>query len=132
MSMGGSTCCDNAMFVLRIKNLKVSTFLGVYDWEKQARRAVVLNIEAHLDDTGAGQSDAMKDSVDYAVIEEQVIARLEAGSYNLIEKLVTDVGNMLLELDRRISRVTVEADKPGALRQAESVSVSVTLSRPAS
>lgn len=120
------------MYVMTIKNLKAMTILGVYEWEKRQKREVILNISAHLDDTGAGDSDDMADSVDYAMVEEQVVRRLESGSYNLIEKLVKDVGALILSLDKRISSVKIEADKPGALKQADSVSVSVTLNRPAS
>ena len=37
-----------------------------------------------------------------------------------------DVANLVLSLDSRIEKVTVEADKPGALAHAKSVSVTQT------
>lgn len=117
------------MFIMKIKDLQAATTLGVFDWEKQAKRLVVLNIELHIDEDRAGASDAMKDAVDYAMLEERLLARLEASSFNLIERLVTDTGKFILSLDKRIARAVVEADKPGALRMARSVSISAVFNR---
>jgi len=111
------------MMILKIKDLQASTMLGVYDWEKLAKRTVVLNIEMHVETDKAGVSDDMKDTVDYAMIEDEIVKQLEASSYNLIEKLVNDIGKVVLSLDKRIKSVQVEADKPGALKMARSVSV---------
>ena len=120
------------MFIIKIKDLQGLTTLGVYEWEKQAKRLVVLNLEMHLSDHKAGDSDNMEDAVDYAMLEERIVQRLENSSYNLIEKLVTDIGTYILSLDKRIDSVSIEADKPGALRQARSVSVSMVFNRPSS
>lgn len=115
------------MFIIRLKNLRVSTILGDLPWEKEAKRLVVLNIALHVADTKAGDTDELKDAVDYAMIEQRVVERLEAANYNLIEKLAADIAHFILSLDKRIVKIELEADKPGALLQSESVSVSLTL-----
>ena len=117
------------MFTLKIKDLNAHTLLGVYDWEKQAPRLVILNIEMDVAPTSAAQTDDLKDAVDYATIETEVLQLLEQNSYQLLEKLVSDVGKLILSLDSRITRVSVEADKPGALRMSRSVSVTHTQTR---
>lgn len=120
------------MFTIRIKTLQVPVLLGVYEQEKQAKRPVTLNIEIHMDDPISGDTDEVRDTVDYAMIESHILTHLDTAAYNLIERLVTDLGRMILSLDKRIARVTVEADKPDALRQAVSVSVERSFERPAS
>lgn len=117
------------MFTLRIKDLTATTTLGVYDWEQQAKRQVILNIEMLVADSSAGISDDMEDAVDYSVIESRVLEHLDRHSYQLIERLVTDVAHYILALDSRIQHIKVEADKPGALRMARSVSVSVEIAQ---
>ncbi|MBY0406367.1 MAG: dihydroneopterin aldolase [Rickettsiales bacterium] len=117
------------MFTLRIKDLHAATILGVYDWEKQAPRKVILNIEMDVAATDAAQTDDLKDAVDYAVVETRVLQLLDKNSWQLLEKLVVEVGNLILSLDSRITRVYVEVDKPGALRESRSVSVSAELCR---
>jgi dihydroneopterin aldolase len=117
------------MFLLKIKDLQATTTLGVYDWEKQAPRQVILNIDLSVAAGMAGTSDDLKDAVDYATLETSVLAHLDRASYQLLETLVTDVAKLLLSLDARIRHVRVEADKPGALRMARSVSVTTELSQ---
>ena len=103
--------------------------LGVYEWEKAAKRPVLLTIEMHIIDDKAAASDDMKDAVDYDIISQRVADRLMASSYNLIERLVADIGTFILSLDARIAKVSVEADKPGAIKNAESVSVRAEFAR---
>jgi len=117
------------MFVIRIKDLQVETILGVYDWEKKSKRPVIMNIEMHVTEGKAGKSDAIVDAVDYDKIEQSIMGLLDKASYNLIEKLVTDIGTLILSLDSRIAKVSVEADKPGALKKSRSVSIRAEFNR---
>ena len=112
------------MMIMRIKDLQALTTLGVYDWEKTAKRLITLNICLHISCDEAGKSDDINNAVDYAILEQKILSHLNNSSYNLLEKLVADVGNLLLALDARITKVIVEADKIGALKQAKSVSIS--------
>ena len=116
------------MMIMKIKDLQALTTIGVYDWEKHAKRLIILNISLHISCDEAGKSDYINDCVDYAVLEQKILSHLSNSSYNLLEKLVADVGNLLLALDKRITKVSVEADKIGALRQAKSVSISAEFS----
>jgi FolB domain-containing protein len=108
---------------MKIKDLSALTMLGVYGWEREQKRQVFLNIELHIDSGAACKSDALIDAVDYAILEEKIIHHLENSEYNLLEKLVADVGNLLLAQDSRIKKAIVEVDKSGALKYARSVSV---------
>lgn len=113
-------------FTIRIKDLKAETVVGVYDWEQGKKRPVILNLALKVNASG-GESDLLHDTVDYAMIERRVLLHLENENYQLLEKLAQDVAHLVLALDKRIEKVTVEADKPGALEHAKSVSVTVTL-----
>ena len=117
------------MITIKIKNLRAVTILGIHDWEKEAKREVILNLALEVADTRAAQSDDIEDAVDYSVIEQRVLEHLDAASYNLIERLVADVAALVLSLDTRIVKLSIEADKPGALAHADSVSVALTVNR---
>lgn len=118
------------MFIMRIKDLQAHTILGIFDWEKTAPRLVILNIELLIDTPKAPTTDHIDDAVDYAAIETRILDQLEKTSYQLIERLVTDIARLILSLDSRILKVIVEADKPGALQKSRSVSLSCELTRP--
>ena len=111
------------MMIMRIKDLQAITTLGVYEWEREAKRLITLNIELHISCNKAGKTDDINDAVDYAILEQKILSHLSTSSYNLLEKLVCDIGNLLFSMDSRIIKVSVEVDKAGALRQARSVSV---------
>jgi dihydroneopterin aldolase len=117
------------MFTIKIKDLEAKTVLGVYDWEQKQKRVVILNIALEMDSNTVGISDEISDTVDYALVEQRILAHLEQNSYQLIEKLVADVAALVLSFDTRIAKITVEADKPGALEHARSVSVFMTVKR---
>lgn len=117
------------MYSIKIRNLHAMTVLGIYEWEKAARRLVIFNIEIQVEDDKAFTSDAIQDAVDYSLIEDQLVSNLAGKQYNLIEKMVADTARLIFSLDNRIVNIMVEADKPGALRQADSVAVACSFSR---
>lgn len=116
-------------FIIRIRDLKAEVILGAYDWEKGAKRPIILNLAIYVKGSDAGISDALEDAVDYALIEELILGKLFSASYQLIEALVSDIGALILSRDPRITKVEIEADKPGALKHARSVAVALTLER---
>ena len=111
------------MVTIRIKDLRVNTVLGIHGWEQKQKRPVLLNLAIDVENGGIYDSDKLANTVDYAMIESLVTKHLEKATYKLIETLVADIGKLVLALDPRILRVYVEADKPGALQHAASVSV---------
>nr|AIA19105.1 Dihydroneopterin aldolase [uncultured bacterium] len=115
--------------ILTIKNLNVSASLGVFEWEKQSKRSVVFNMVIYFDGARASITDDISDSVDYAKVEQLIIEIANARHYQLIEALVAEIGGKLLKEFPRIKEITVEASKPGALRQAETVSIAEVFRR---
>ena len=109
---------------LRIKRLRATTTLGVYEWEIAKKREVIINIELEFDGRAAAQSDDMKDTIDYSEIEQHILDYLYNNRFDLIEAVASRLADHIME-DARISRV----DKPGALRFAESVSAVYEKSR---
>ncbi|HDQ45963.1 MAG TPA: dihydroneopterin aldolase [bacterium] len=108
--------------LIRIKNLRLRTVIGVNDWERELRQDVIVNIEMACDGNRAVNSDDLNDTVDYKTLKRRIIRLVESSRYRLIEKLAHEILNLVME-DVRVSRAVVEVDKPHALRYADSVSV---------
>ena len=108
--------------IIRIENLRLRTIIGVFDWEKEKKQDVIINIEMEFDGKKAAETDKLEDTVDYKNLNKNIIEYVEKGNFNLIEKMVSGIGEIILS-DKRISKATVKADKPQALRFADSVSV---------
>lgn len=114
--------------LIRIKNLRLRTVIGVNDWERELRQDVIINIEMEFDGSKAVQSDDIADTVDYKLLKRKIIQRVETSSFQLIERLASEILDLVLE-DKRVMRAMVEVDKPHALRYADSVSVVVEKKR---
>ena len=112
--------------IINIENLRLRTIIGIYDWEKENKQDVIINVSLEFDGSDAGSSDDIEDTVDYKSITKKIINHVEDGKFNLIEKLVTDIGNIVME-DKRVLASTVTVDKPGALRFTDSVSITNTI-----
>jgi D-erythro-7,8-dihydroneopterin triphosphate epimerase len=109
---------------IRIKDLRLRTIIGIYDWEREHRQDVVINAELTFDGTAAAASDAIEDTVNYKAITKAMIAHVEGASCQLLERLASELLAIALE-DPRVHSAWVEVDKPHALRFADSVSVRV-------
>jgi D-erythro-7,8-dihydroneopterin triphosphate epimerase len=114
--------------VIRIKDLRLRTIIGINDWERKRRQDVIVNAELILDDPPALQTDRVEDTLDYREACRRIIAEVEGSQCGLIERLLGRVLDQLIAMPR-VKRATVEIDKPHALRFADSVSVSATRER---
>lgn len=106
---------------LRIKKLRATTTLGVYDWEIAKKREVIIHMELAFDGAAAVQSDDMSDAIDYSEIEQQALDYLYHNRFDLIETVACRLAEQVMQ-DARVRHIIVEVEKPGALRFAESVS----------
>lgn len=113
---------------VRIKNLRLRTIIGVYEWEQTRRQDVVINVVFDFDGRAAATSDRLEDTVDYKTLTRVITEAVEASRFVLLEKLADTVLQLVLA-DPKILAATVEVDKPGALRYADSVSVVVSGSK---
>ena len=114
--------------IIKIKNLRLRTFVGIYDWEKKDKQDVIINVELEFDGEKSQISDNIEDTVNYKTITKKIINYVENGNFNLLEKMAGGIISLSLE-NPEVKCVTVTIDKPGALRFADSVSVSETKKR---
>ena len=114
--------------LIRIKNLRLRTIIGINDWERRDRQDVVINVEIEFDGARAARSDAISDTVDYKAITKRIISEVESAEFFLLERLASRVLEVVMQ-DTKVERATVEVDKPHALRFADSVSVVCTATR---
>lgn len=108
---------------IHIKNLRLRTIIGIFDWEKKEKQDLIINVRIGFDGSKAQQTDAIDDTLDYKSITKAIIEKVEQTHYNLIEKLVSDLHDLIFNYDK-VLWSHVEVDKPGALRFADSVSIS--------
>ena len=113
---------------IHIRDLHLRCIIGTFEEERRAKQDVVINITLYADLKPAGRSDRLEDTVDYKALKKRVIALVEDSSCRLLEHLAERIAEVCLS-EAHIRRVSVTADKPGALRFARSVAVEIVRDR---
>lgn len=114
--------------MIRIKNIKLLTTVGVTEEERKAPRPLVVSLAIDYNHDKAVETDSIDNTVDYALIENAIVADLANRSFNLIESIAEHICQMMFG-NELVREVVVEVEKPGAMRFAESVSVVHSLVR---
>ncbi len=109
---------------IHICDLAFRCIVGVNPGERNEKQDVIVNITLHADLARAGQSDDLKDTVDYKALKKAVLAMAEESSFLLVEKLAQTIADICLSFDG-VEAAHVVVEKPGALRFARTVSVDI-------
>jgi len=112
-----------------IRDMVAQCVVGVDPGERMRKQEVIVNIVLYADLRKAGQTDDIADTIDYSLVQERVLAMIEASSCRLLEALAERIAAVCLET-AGVRRVTVSLDKPGALRSARSAGVEITRGLP--
>jgi dihydroneopterin aldolase len=108
-----------------IRQLAVKTTIGVYEWEKKIKQQLLIDLEMSCDITHAGQSDNLDDTIDYAQVASMITEFVEQNAFELIEKVAEGISAIILT-DFAVSTVTITLQKPGAVKNAQTVGVKIT------
>lgn len=114
---------------IEIRDLIVSGILGINPDERVDRQDILVNATLWTDTRAAALSDDIDDAVNYRTITKRLIAHIERGEPMLVERLAAELANICFEEDHRVAAVEMTVDKPGALRHARSVGVTIRRSR---
>lgn len=109
---------------IHIKDLLLRTIVGINPNERVKKQDVLINITLYTDHSAAGESDNIEDTVNYKTIAKAIITLVEGAQFFLVEKMATEISEICLQ-DARVSRAVVTVEKPGALRFAQSVGVTI-------
>ena len=108
--------------VMYIKDLRVQTIIGLYDWERKVRQEVSIDIDIFFDNKAASAKDSVNDTIDYKKITKAVISHVEKSSFKLQESLAESIA-VLIKRDHPNNSIRIIVSKPGALRNAKDVGI---------
>lgn len=113
---------------IHITDLVVSGIIGIKPDERINEQNIRVNATLWVDTRPAAGSDDIGDAVNYRTITKAIIAHVQAGKPMLVERLVAEIADICLA-EPRVHKVEVTVEKPGALRHARSVGITITRSR---
>jgi dihydroneopterin aldolase len=101
--------------------MQVPALLGVSEAERALLRPVEIDLDLHCDLRTPGESDDLRDTIDYVAIWE-IVSRIAGSEHRLVEALGERICAALLDAFPTINEVRIEVRKiaplPGAVRSA--------------
>jgi 7,8-dihydroneopterin aldolase/epimerase/oxygenase len=112
------------MDIVFIEDLRIETVIGIYEWERQIRQVVAIDLEMAFDNRLPAASDQIVDTLDYKAVSKRLIAFVENSTFQLVETLAERCAEIVLtEFD--VAWLHLKLAKPGAVRGAKSVGVKI-------
>ena len=110
------------MDIIFLRDLRIETIIGIYDWERRIKQTVSLDLEMGADIRKAAASDHIDDTLNYKAVAKRLIEFVGASEYQLVETLAERIAELVLgEFNVPWLRLTV--NKTGAVRGARDVGI---------
>jgi dihydroneopterin aldolase len=113
---------ETGMDIVFIEDLRIQTVIGIYDWEKEIRQEISLDLQLANDNRAAAASDSIEDTVDYKAVAKRLIHYIESNRFELVETLAERCAE-IIQAEFPVSWVRLKASKPGAVRGSAAVGV---------
>jgi 7,8-dihydroneopterin aldolase/epimerase/oxygenase len=97
--------------IVSIRDLRVTTVIGVYDWEREIEQALSFSVDMAADVARAAARDDLRDALDYSAVVHTVKCVVIEGKFQLIETAAERVAQRLLT-DYGLTWVRVQVVKP--------------------
>ena len=110
------------MDIVYIRDLRIDTVIGIFDWERQVRQTVSLDLEMATDIARAARSDHIDDALDYKAVAKRLMGFVAASEYQLVETLAERCAELVLR-EFGVPWLRLRLTKPGALRGARDVGI---------
>jgi dihydroneopterin aldolase len=111
-----------------IHALKSEAIIGIYDWERQVRQTVLVDLEFAADIRRAALTDSIDDTLNYKRVAKRVLGFIETSQFQLVETLAEHIAMLILE-EFAVGWVRVVVSKPGAVRGSRDVGVALERNR---
>ena len=110
------------MDIIFLGGLEIETIIGIYDWERETRQTVVLDIEMAFDIQKAAETDDIQYALDYKTVSKRIISFVEASQFLLVEKLISEIASVIRN-EFNVPWVKITLNKKGAIRGASDVGI---------
>ena len=107
-----------------IKGLSIQTTIGFYQWEKEIKQTLVIDLTMGWDTANAAVNDELDKTLDYAEISTAIEAFANKNPVDLLETLAERLAQYLMS-EYHIPWLQLKIGKPGAVHNTETVGVEI-------
>jgi dihydroneopterin aldolase len=105
-----------------LNELKVDTIIGIWDWERQIRQTVIIDLEMSADIAKAAATDSVDDTLNYKSVAKRIQTFVSESSFQLVETLAERIAGIIRD-EFGVQWVRVRVNKPGAIRGSRDVGI---------
>jgi len=107
-----------------LRDLRIETVVGIWDWERRIRQTVSIDLEMGADIARAAKTDSIDDTLNYKSVAKRVQQFVGDSDFQLVETMAEKIAELVLaEFD--VPWIDVRVNKPGAIRGARDVGVNI-------
>ncbi len=110
------------MDIVYIRGLEVKTVIGVYDWEREIKQPISVDLDMATDISKAAATDEHEYVLDYKIVCVRVAEFIENSDLKLLEAMAEEIAK-LVQKEFRVPWVRVKVSKPAAITGARDVGV---------
>lgn len=110
------------MDIVYIRDLKIETVIGIFDWERRIRQTISIDLEMATDIRKAAASDDIRDALDYKAVAKRLIAFVGESEFLLVETLSEKVAEIVRK-EFNVPWLRLRLSKPGAVRGSQDVGI---------
>lgn len=110
------------MDIVYIEGLQVETVIGIYDWEREIRQVVCLDLQMATDIQAAAASEDIDRTLNYKAVSDRLISFIETSEFLLVETMAEEIAQIVLS-EFGVRWLKLKLGKPGAVPAASDVGV---------
>jgi dihydroneopterin aldolase len=110
------------MDIVYIRELEIETIIGIYDWEREQKQVVSLDLEMGTDIGAAARSEDIENTLNYKAVAKRLIEFIEGSEFFLVETMAERIAEIVLE-EFSVPWLKLRVGKPGAVTGSKDVGV---------
>ena len=110
------------MDIIFLQDLRIQAIIGIYDWERETKQTISLDLEMATDIRKAAASDNIEDTLNYKDVAKRLIKFVEESEFELVETLAERITEIIIG-EFNVPWVKLHLHKPGAVRGAKDVGI---------
>jgi len=108
--------------IVFIEDLRIETIIGIYDWEREIRQVVAIDLEMAADNTRPAATENIDDALNYKAVAKRLIKFVGDSEFLLVETLAEKIADIILN-EFHVPWLRLKLSKPGAVTGSRAVGV---------
>lgn len=108
------------MDIVYIRDLRVDTVIGIYDWEREIRQTVSVDLQMAWDISRAAAEDDIQYALNYKAVSKRLISFISDSEFFLVETMAQQIATIVQD-EFNVPWLQLRLGKPGAVRGAQDV-----------